>query len=370
MNGSDSTGVRSDAEMDRALFGAFSYAPSADVQAAADRRVRAAIELARGRAGGRGPGHPGPARVAGFLPTSRRWRAVTLLAAVLVLGGAGPGIVGLFERMVNSFGGWRTAWNRGAIVGVSQTIDGYSVTIERAYADTNQAMLGITVRDLGDRGWTQVSATYADVTDEQGRAFGHSGGQSIPDGSSVAANLAWLTPPVGLAPGEHTLRVSIPTISVRDSSTPPPAASAEEANAGDTWSPWHEIAGPWTFTIPLVVPGGSVARPDSAATIGGIEVRLSRVTVSPSSVNATLRVTGGGTAGQWAPIGQFEHAGASYPITVSSLGGGDGAITIAALDGTPSASGDWTLRIDELVGSDGAQQVRLAGPWEISFSMP
>ena len=52
------------------------------------------------------------------------------------------------------------------------------------------------------------------------------------------------------------------------------------------------------------------------------------------------------------------------------LQGGDGVIILQALDGTTSASGDWTLSIDELVGDDGTQQVRLAGPWEITFSMP
>jgi hypothetical protein len=366
----EDVGVRSDAEMDRALFEAFAFEPPPDAEAATDRRVRAAIELARSRDGRGVSGGIRAGRAARFVRTSRRWRVAALLAAVLILGGAGSSILGLFERMVESFGGWRTAWDRGAVVGVSQTIDGYSVTIERAYADPNQLMLGITVRDLGNRGWTQVMAMYADVTDEQGRAFGHSGGQSIPDGSSAAANLAWLTPQAGLTPGQHTLHVSVPSISVRDNTTPPPDALSGTASGGDTWSPWHQIAGPWIFIVPLDVPGGSVARPNGAASVGGTEVRLTQVTVSPSSVNATIRVTRGRTSGEWAPVGQFEHAGRAYPITVSSIGGGDGAITLQALDGTPSASGDWTLRIDELVGSDGTQQVRLAGPWEITFSMP
>lgn len=367
---SEDVGVRADADMDRALFEAFAFEPPSDAVTSADRRVRAAIELARRRDGRRAAGGIRAGRVARFVRTSRRGRAIALLAAVLILGGAGPGLLGIFEGMVGSFGGWRTAWDRGAIVGVSQTIDGYSVTIERAYADPNQLMLAITVRDLGNRGWSQVAAMGADVTDEQGRAFGHSMGESSPDGSSAAANLAWLTPPAGLTPGHHTLHVSVPSISVRDNTTPPPEESSGTVNGGNTWSPWHEIAGPWTFTIPLDVPGGSAARPDSAARVGSTEVRLTQVTVSPSSVNATISVTDGGNGAQWAPVGQFEHSGRVYPITVSSNAGGDGAITLQALDGTTSASGDWTLRIDELVGSDGTQQVRLAGPWEIKFSMP
>lgn len=370
---SDNLGVGSDADVDRALFEAFAFEPPPDAAAAAERRVRAAIELA-GRRDHRGAAAGTRAGLgARFTRASRRGRAAALLAAVLVLGGAGGGLLAFYEGMVGSDGGLRTAWDRAAILGVSQTIDGYRVTIERVYADPNQLMLAISVDDLDHRGWTQVAAMGAAVTDEQGRSFEGSIGTSSPDGSAAAANLAWLTPPAGLTAGQHTLHVSIPSISVRDNTTPPPDEPSSTAKGGDSWNPWHEVAGPWTFTIPLDVAGGSVARPDAAARVDGTEVRLTQVTVSPSSVNATIGVTGGEKGGPWAPIGQFEHAGRVYPITFSTLrsdGAGDGAITLRALDGTTSASGDWTLRIHELVGDDGTQQVRLAGPWEIRFSMP
>ena len=367
---SEGLGVGSDADMDRALFEAFAFRPSPDAAAAAERRIRAAIDLA-GRTN-HGQAESGiraglGARVARM---SRRGRAAGLLAAVLILGGAGGGLLAMYEGMVGSAGGWRTAWDRAAILGVSQTIDGYKVTIERAYADPNQLILAISVHDLDSRGWTQVAVAGVDVTDEHGRSFGQSMGMSTPDGSSAAANLAWFTPPSGLTTGQHTLRVSIPSISVRDNTTPPPDESPATVTAADVWNPWHEVAGPWTFTIPLDVAGGSVTRPNSAARVGGTEVRLTQVTVSPSSVNATITVTDGRTGGPWVPVGQFEHVGRVYPITWGSNGGGDGTITLQALDGTTSASGDWTLRIDELVGNDGAEQVRLTGPWEIPFSIP
>ena len=87
-----------------------------------------------------------------------RRRAVGLLVAAVVLGGAGRGIVGLYEQAVGSDGGWRTAWDRADILGVSQTHDGYRVTVERAYADINQLMLAVSVSDVAKRGWTQVGA--------------------------------------------------------------------------------------------------------------------------------------------------------------------------------------------------------------------
>jgi hypothetical protein len=372
MNTTDRGRAASDTELDRDLFAAFAFEPPPEASAAADRRIGAAIAGASAGTASRRPDRVGSfSRVAGrFRQPSRRLRAVALLGAVLILVGAGRGLLGLYEGMIGSFGGWRTAWDHATVLGVSQTIDGYRVTIERAYADPNQLMLAISVNDVENRGWTQVATMYAEVTDEQGRSFGHSMGESSPDGSSVAANLAWLTPPAGLTPGHHTLHVSVPSISVRDNTTPPPAESSGDASAGDSWMPWHEIAGPWTFTIPLDVAGGVAVQPDNAATVGGTEVRLTQVTVSPTSVSATITVAGPAGAGGWSPIGQFEHAGRTYAIVGGVVSSADAPITFEAADGTTDASGAWTLRIDELVGFDSTEQVRLAGPWVLTFAIP
>ena len=333
--------------------------------ASAPRSSSLAERIDRGAAGGIRAGLG-----ARFARTSRRGRATALLAAVLILGGAGGGAVALYEGMVGSGGGSRTAWDRAAILGISQTIDGYRVTIERAYADPNQLMLAISVDDLDGRGWTQVAASGVDVTDEQSRPFGQSMGMSSPDGASAAANLAWLTPPAGLTSGQHTLHVSIPSITVRDNTTPPPDDSSGTAKGGVAWYPWHDVAGPWTFTIPLDVAGGSVAAPqhrghgrrhggapDAGHSLAIVRERDHRGDRQPS------RRT-------WGAVGQFEYRGRMYPIAMSNGSGGGDTITLQTDDGTTKASGEWTLRIDELVGNDGPKQVRLKGPWVIPFSMP
>jgi len=358
-------------ELDRDLFDALAFAPPPAATAAATQRVAAAIVLASTMHERRGH------RSNGFLArlvlsirgTARRRRAVALLFAVLILGGAGRGLLGLYEGMVGPEGSARTAWDRATIVGASQTHDGYRVTIERAYADANVLMLAISVHDLQNRGWTQVSAMGATATDERGDSFAGSMSMSSPDGPSVAANVAWFTSPPGLTPGQHTLSISVPAVSVRDTSTPPPAESPGVATGEDSWTPWHEVAGPWRFTVPLTVGGGSMVHPQSSASVGGTEVRLTEVTVSPASVTGTIAVSGAAGGGQWLPVGQVEHAGHTYALHSGVLGP-DAAITFQASDGTTQTSGEWTLRINELVGSDGTQQVRLAGPWVLTFWMP
>ena len=99
-----------------------------------------------------------------------------------------------------------------------------------------------------------------------------------------------------------------------------------------------------------------------------MRVRLTQVTVSATTIRATIAVAASGKGSGWAPIGGFEHGGRIYPIAMS--GTSDAALTVQTMDGTTAASGDWTLRIDELVGQDGEAQVRLQGPWVIPFWVP
>ena len=78
--------------------------------------------------------------------------AVALVAGVLDPRGRGWRNSGSYEGMVGSWSGTRTAWDLATVVGESQTVDGYKVTIERAYADPNLLMLAISVSDLENRG--------------------------------------------------------------------------------------------------------------------------------------------------------------------------------------------------------------------------
>src|SRR5436309_586884 len=111
--------------LEQSLVAAFASEPSTASAQTMSERISAAVVAAQGR----------PRSGRRRLPAlSRRARMVGLLAAILVVGGAGGGVLGLYDEMVGSFGGWRTAWDQGDVVGVSTVVDGYRVTIERAYA--------------------------------------------------------------------------------------------------------------------------------------------------------------------------------------------------------------------------------------------
>ena len=287
-------------------------------------------------------------------PRRRGGRAVTivgLLAAALVIVGATGNMQALYLFAAGPFD---LPWRRGEAIGVSRTIDGYQVTIDRAYADATRLALAISVVDDERRaGTTQVSAMEAIVTDADGE-YGGMGATSLPDGPFAAVNVAWKVPPVlPLPSGPRTFNVVIPSIQVRDDSEPP-------ANDND-WSPWHEHAGPWTFEFELDVDGGTTMTPAVDSEVDGVTVHVSRVIAASSIVRVEARIEGAPAGDGWAPVGSISHDGRTARFVASSLEP-DGAVVLFTERGLGQGRCEWTIRFDELVGNE-----RLAGPWVLRF---
>jgi hypothetical protein len=286
----------------------------------------------------------------------RRVGLVGLLAAVLVVGGATGNLQSLYFLIAGPFD---VPWHRGEGIGLSQVVDGYRVTIDRAYADATRLALAISVVDEQERpGITQLAAFSTVVTDEDGE-YGGMGATSTPDGPFAAVNIAWKSPAVlPLPSGPRTFWVELPFILVRSDATPPPGED-------DEWSPWNKHPGPWTFEFELNVDGGTTIEPDVAAEVDGVTVHVSRVIAASGVVRAEVRIEGAPEDGSWAPIGSISHGGKTARFVASSFED-DGSVVMLTDGGLPSGAGDWTVTLDELVG--GSQ--RLQGPWVVTFRQP
>jgi hypothetical protein len=287
-------------------------------------------------------------------PRRRAGRTVTifgLLAAALVIVGATGNMQALYLLAAGPFD---LPWHRGEAIGLSQTVDGYRVTIDRAYADATRLALAISVVDDERRpGITQVSAMGAAVTDADGE-YGGMGATSMPDGPFAAVNVAWKIPPVlPLPSGPRTFHVVIPSIQVRDDSDPP-------VNDND-WSPWHEHAGPWTFEFELDVDGGTTMTPAVDSEVDGVTVHVSRVIAASSIVRVEARIEGAPAGDAWAPVGSISHGGRTAQFVASSLEA-DGTVILFTERGLGEGRGNWTITFAELVGNE-----RLAGPWIVQF---
>ena len=117
---------------DGLLFAAFTAEPGPTQIARMDARLAHALELGPGRLGRR--------------PWRRTAWVLAVAATIVAIGGAGAIALQRFE-------GWSApdfdvAWERGAVLGLSDVVDGYEVTLERAYADAGQVMLAVAIDEL------------------------------------------------------------------------------------------------------------------------------------------------------------------------------------------------------------------------------
>jgi hypothetical protein len=325
------------------LRAAFQTAPAPGVLDRVDRRISerlAAWEPAVGR-------HP--RRRAG-----RSMTILGLLAATLVLVGATGNMQALYLLAAGPFD---LPWHRGVALDLSQSVDGYRVTIDRAYADATRLALAISVVDEQRRaGVTQVSAMRTIVADADGE-YGGMGATSTPDGRFAAVNVVWKAPAVlPLPSGPRTFEVVIPSIQVRGDDVPPAS--------DDEWSPWREHAGPWTFEFVLDVDGGTTMTPDATAEVDGVTVRVSRVIAAPSIVRVEAKIDGAPEGDSWAPVGSVSHAGRTARFVASRVEE-DGTVVLFTERGLGEGRGHWSITFDELVGNS-----RIAGPWILNFDGP
>lgn len=333
--------------LDRALLDAFAAEPSGPARDAIDGRVALAMELAAAHRRARVIARPRAPRRRLALGFAVAGLAVVLLAAT-------TNLISLYATMGGD--AYRIAWDRGQALGLSETRDGYRVTMERAYADGATLMLALSVVDTQDRGHSQVGAMGVDVA-LAGDPYHPNFGQSSPLDATAAANVWWFAATELVPAGTRPITVTIPEIGVRDDATPPPSESA-------TWNPWHAVAGPWSFTFDLVVAGGTGVRPDLAATASGLTLRLDSVVISPTAVRARLSIDGAPGDEAWAIVGRVLHNGRLLEHGGGVVGAGSGELTAGT--GTEDVSGEWLLVVDELVG----MSARTAGPWGFRFSLP
>jgi hypothetical protein len=335
------------------LLDLFAVQPSVETVHRLDRRVERAV-----RAWNRGTVRRARRRL------GRRVALIGLVAATLVVGGATGSLQSLYFLLAGPFD---TPWHRGDAIGLSQTVHGYTVTIDRAYADATRLALAISVVDELEReGTTQVAAYSTVVTDEAGEYDSGGGATSRPDGPYAAVNVAWKQPAeLPLPAGPRQLHIVLPFIMVRDDSMPPPDTDPD----ANEWDPWHRVAGPWTFDFEVMVDGGTTIEPAAVAEIDGVRVGVPRLIAAAGIVRVEIRLDGDLPPGDWTPIGEVSHDGRVLPFVVGDLAAGpDGMMAFMTEGGVPDASGEWTVTIKELSNGNGDQ--RLLGPWVLTFSAP
>ncbi len=284
-------------------------------------------------------------------------RLVLGVAAFGILAGATGTILSLYSGLGGD--AYQYAWNHATRLDVSQTHDGYQVTLEAAYADSAQLMLAVSAIDAENRGWSGVEAASADVSlvGANGPSYSMTSGGSTP-ASMGSANVVWLdavTPP---APGEHAFVVTVPAIRYRD---------AVVTGSSD---PWHEVIGPWSFSVNLPVVGGEVVAVNATATAHRVSATAVSLAAAPTRVDIDLRWSDRGPpASSWTSVGHAVHDGKEIAIG-GTLATPDGE-RLRLVSGATDPSGHWRVVIDQVIGNppDGID-ARIDGPWVLEFDVP
>ena len=289
--------------------------------------------------------------------------AILLAAAVLMSTSASGGPAAFY----NSNGGYM--WDHAQVLGLTETVDGYQVTLERAYADANRMMVGITVVDTQNR-WTLIDIGGVSVVDSAGGEWNWSTGAGDQVNATTTANIFLFEHTPGLAaPGRREFSVTVSSVVGDDGRTPPPTEDP-------SWATGHEIAVNATFSFELTVGGGSQATPLVSAQSNGVTITLERIITSPSAVRLELRLAGAPSSGDsWMPNVYVSHAGQTLDGLMSTTAIG-GSLTTVYAAGVEDPTGDWTVTASELIGSAPTEgspwehEVRFQGDWTLHFSLP
>ncbi len=265
---------------------------------------------------------------------------------------------------------------------LSQTIAGVTIIVEQAYADANRITIGYTLEVPEGHHYKprNLTLTWLPNTDLP-PTIGHGDGTG-------GYNLSFDTTVIQDAPRQLDLQLAIYT----EEFVYPPKfnklldqyGSVEKIPAdqllelpdpttGDEVEPFI-----FKFTIPFL-PSQTLSIQQTVE-VGGIQVRLEEVSITPSQTEAIMCVTPpaeGEAFTDWNPITEID-TGQGAPLSV-------GAMTLFhqsdqefchrlifpyALADQP---GQWTMTVTELVGfhkTNVDKQMRPAGPWIFQFDVP
>jgi hypothetical protein len=285
-------------------------------------------------------------RLRGLVRTRRGRLVMIPILVAAILGTTAVAGSGFLSFSYPSEGGF--TWQQGKQLGLTKTVDGFQLTLERAYADANKMMVAVTVSDQQNRGWSQVGVfSGVSVTDSSGAKWELDTGVGGPQGAATAANILWFDATPGPAPaGRRGFTVTVSSVSVRDQA-------------------WRDVPVNASFSFDLTVASGFEAKPHaSSESNDGVTFTLEGIVTSPSMVTIDLRIAGLPPYAEPGPIDvRVSHAGQEVPVSDVMWVTADSEITVRTSVGVDSPTGDWTVTVIKLVDLG-------TGPWTLSFTIP
>jgi hypothetical protein len=293
-------------------------------------------------------------------------RPMALVAVFLLLAGAVGAAIGLIDRLVEATPGWRTAWDRAEVLSLRQTDAGLTLTIERAYADLNQVVVGISVDGL---------EAPPGLTDDDGNVDHILSWDIELRGPGGWTNLS-VQPHPDIAGRMVEANQSAFIITFSD---PPPVAGTWKltvSSVGYGATTNGMVDGTWQFAFDLPKPMGTALSAAVSDTVGQATVTLTELRITPTMITFTSSLDVAGTRVVfWSPgrVTSIRHGDTSYEIAdVTHIDANPNQNVSRTTAGTDETAGTWEIEIADLWYSsgDGGPDVHLDGPWTLTVSVP
>jgi hypothetical protein len=331
------------------LIQAMAITPPAPVMGRLDERVAAMLAAATRRSA------PSGAR--------RLMRPMLLAAALALAAGAVGAAVTLIDRLAEASPGWTIAWERAEVLGIRQTDGEVTLTLERAYVDLNQVMVGVSIDGLGALPAASDGSRNDQLLSWVTEIRGPGGWRFQPEDSSNAARVV---------EGEQSAFIFT-------FGSPPSVAGRWEFSVTSVgYGQGNMTDGTWDFAFELPTPDGTLVTATDSDTVGDATLTLTELRISPSRLAARIRLDVGGTTlvGWSANTGQegelIRHGEATFQIdeeTIHAATPQENEYLTAS--GTDEAGGTWEIVIPELSYTTADEEgVGVAGPWTLTVVVP
>lgn len=301
---------------------------------------------------------------------------MVVAAAGLVVGVVGYAVAPAIQQLLATERGVATLPMQA--IAQSQTSNGVTVRLDRAYADANRIIVAYTIQvPAGFNNSTSGIDGKIALTDGQGAAFPIIEGQGANgDTPHSSAGLVSFDAESLAAGTTHVdLRLNFPDV----------RAKSEQQGASDL------VAGAFAFNFTLPVQAGRLVTVSKTVVANAVPVTVDRIVVTQSETrvymrfpasagigasdwNADVHISGAGWDSRQLP------AGFSGEITLGSMFMNSSGEHISTFSGDyRSRHGEWTVTVDSLFGvdtttpssgSDQPKQARVAGPWTFTVSVP
>jgi hypothetical protein len=286
----------------------------------------------------------------GLVPKTRlAWAFLPLV--VLLLGGAVYGASSLLGELFQRHAPQLEEAGLAQELELNQTINGITVSLERAYADSNVVLVGFTVNGPDPRYQAEIS------------------GLSTADGQNLSGI-------IGVGTGSKEIMGNLnssATIYTFDASTLKDVYSELnlilEVNVADLPMVGESktLAGPFRFEFDVPFHAGKSIDICQTVEAEGVPVTLEQVTISHWGVSAVLRNPDGK---EYAAIVSLTLPNRDQ-VNASLVRHTETSIVNYSRGDFTEQSGEWTLTVSELVlDSPDTPQQRLVGPWVFSFDVP